>query len=281
MTSYIIGDLVHGAVHVTGPDGTTSLVPGLPIIDTTPLEAAVAAGFVDDSDSVLAPAVAGGAVSLLPALHDDPETLYAAAVVPGSVTLSAALFTDDDAIYAATSGDTTQTVQAALVDDADAVYALTTSRFLRPPMWTDVTFIHAPAIGATVLPVLQPATVASDDAVYAFTTTRFTQPALVPADDVIPASDVGWKVFAELTTDVDATYGSDAFAYNDVLPETWFDEENVEGYPFFVQGVTGGISTPPRIGLTGSIRPQRRVLTGSVTRQIHLTGFLNDAVRAC
>jgi hypothetical protein len=96
----------------------------------------------------------------------------------------------------------------------------------------------------------------------------------------MPAADVGWRLFVEEpVTDADTIYSDTGIRpYNDVKPDTWFDEESIEGYPFKVQSVTGGIPAPPREGLTGSLSSRRR-LTGSLAQPRRLTGSLSRKVR--
>lgn len=232
LASYLIG--VPGVAHVTGPDGTVSLAPGIPIIGTAPLSTAIAAALVDDSDAV-----------------------FASAVVPEAALQAAAIAADDN-VFAADVGRVShgkQTLQPLVVVAApDSIYT---------PLGVDI-----------VLLTLRPATVASDDAVSSFVTTLFLQPTLMTSagnGDGILRSDVGWHLFGQLLIDADfvPTARAETLAY--IVPDLFKDEEHVDTYPFFLQQLTGGIPEQPRAGvLTGSIK-QSVKLTGSIA-QPRLTG---------
>jgi hypothetical protein len=85
---------------------------------------------------------------------------------------------------------------------------------------------------------------------------------LVADADAIPAPAIASSAQLHVST------------YNDVLPEGWFDEENVQGYPFRVQSITGGIPVPPHQHLTGSTQQPIR-LTGSLKTTRRLTGSVS------
>jgi hypothetical protein len=261
MSSYIIGGGFPGSiVIVTQADGTIAAVPGFPISTGAPAQAASTALHVD-LDTLYTPAIANLDRTLQAAFVTDSDTVYATVAVP---YLLPARVTDADSIFAAdvkrVSGQGTQHVRpAGAVNDVDTIFA--------------------PNVQNIRLELRPQGVVPADDAVYAFTNTRFAQAPLVSDSDTVPAADVGWKVFATFTTDVDAIYSNIGIKlYNDVLPDVWMDEETIDGYPFRVQSITGGIPVPEREQLTGSLG-QRRVLTGSLTRPIRLKGSIRSARR--
>jgi hypothetical protein len=163
---------------------------------------------------------------------------------------------------------------------------------LHPGAIVDADTVMASAIGASLKPALVPsddaiyaipsisaakgtALVVDADAVYSFVTTLFVKPSFVSSDDAIPAADVGWKVFAEITTDADAVFGPHAEAWAYVEPDVFEEQEHLENYPFFVHGVEGGVPVPQPEHLTGSVS-KLRVLTGSLKKPIRLTGSLSQ-----
>jgi hypothetical protein len=103
------------------------------------------------------------------------------------------------------------------------------------------------------------------------------QPNIVLDSDAVPAADVGWKLYAELATDVaDEFYGVGVEAIAFIVPETWKDEETIDTYPFFIQQLEGGVPVPPPIGiLKGSLASPRR-LRGTIGRRVQLTGSLKS-----
>ena len=245
--TYIIGDLPGAVVHVTGPDGTTS-VPGVPITEITPPEAA-----------------------LLPAQVASDDSFPALALV-ATVVLSPALVTDTDAFHRPIAGP----LAPSRITDLDSIFtpAVTRAKLpkeqrLRPDRIEaiDTFFAFTKSTGpVSVLPAL----VASDD--------------VVAAADVgwhlfvdAPVADVD-EVYSDIHIEL----------INYILPETYADEESTETYPFKVQAVSGGISVPAKphltgslsqrrvltgslsrpIHLTGSMKRKGRVLTGSV-RGVH------------
>lgn len=260
MSSYLIG--IDGAVHVTGRDGTVSLVPGIPITDLSVLEAALLAGLVSDG-----------------------ETFYAPAIANLNQFIEPALVAADDAIYAPSPARVVQPIELLL--DLDSLFQPVTVERLQKPKEQRLRperFGEGDGFYATTAELknreMRPALVASDDVLSLnFTTTRFAQAPLTLDADAVPAADVGRQVIAETTTDVDAIYSDISIKlYNDMLPEVWFDEEHIDTYPFFLQQLSGGVPVPPREGvLTGSI--VRRVsLTGSIARR-RLSGSISGARR--
>jgi hypothetical protein len=175
---------------------------------------------------------------VLPSLVTDADTFYPPVILVPTQTLVPQLVAADDAFF-----------NTSIFGDAPG-HGLQRLRPARDQRRRD----HlAAAIGASVKPSLVaaddlvipaasisaargPALVTDIDAVYAFTTTRFVQPGFVSDADTIAAADVGWQVIAEFTSDADEHFPYRWDAYNDVLPNVWLDEENVEGYPFFIQG---------------------------------------------
>jgi hypothetical protein len=62
--------------------------------------------------------------------------------------------------------------------------------------------------------------------------------------------------------------------FNGLLPSFVDEDDEIDVYPFFVHGVTGGIPVPKPPGiLTGTVNERRR-LTGSVNQRPRLTGSL-------
>jgi hypothetical protein len=268
--SYFVG----GPAFVTDGSGKTTLVAGMAHLGEADLAAALAASFVTDDDSFPAPAVLATQL-LLPALLADADTFPAPSIANTSQVLLPALLNDAVA-----------EVYAAEIDNPPGHG----KRRFRPPLVSDSDSIKASAIGASVKPNAVPADdvvyaaanisaargpgfVASDDVVFSFVTTLFVQPNLMSDSDVVPAADVGWKVFAETTTDVDETYGARAEAWAYVVPDVYGDEESAATYPFRLQALTGGIPVPARAHLTGSLSA-RRVLRGSITSTVRLKGSM-------
>ena len=193
------------------------------------------------ADSVLAPAVSGTQL-LLPALVAADDAIYVPAAVPASKTLA----------------------PATLVVALDSVFLPTVERLklpketrLRPGLRIDDSalevffpFIHAAG------PVSM-------------------QPGLVPNDDAVAASDVGWHLYGdEVVADVDTFHTDidiDTIAF--VLPEVLGDEESVDTYPFRLQALTGGVPVPAKPHLIGSF-PRRTVLRGSIASRVHLRGSI-------
>lgn len=269
------------SVVVTDPRG---FVANVGVVAGPPDQPATGLLFTD-ADVILPPAIAApGAQALSPALVDDAETLYGILVTPGSVTLVAPLYTDAETIYSVPSitadapGHGLQRLRPDAIGDAEAIYAAAIGASLKPSLVPSDDIVPAiPSVAAARGSAFIPA----DDAVYPLTITLFVQPQRVVDVDAIPAADVGWQVIASFTTDADAVYAAhDVFAYNDVLPEVLAEDDVIDTYPFFVQGVTGGIPVPRPPGvLTGSLRPPLKVLTGSIKRQVRLTGSLNTPPR--
>jgi hypothetical protein len=269
-------------------------------------------GLITDPDTIFAPTAtsAGAARTLLPGLYTDSETIFAPAITgPAARTLRPGLVVDTEAVYPAYSIDTAkppkeQTLRASKASDFfdDAVFPARLS--LSPSRVLDNDVIFAP-ISYGVYP-LAPPFLASDDSfktpfvalqatlalvvdteiVYRPLITLFAQPQSVVDIETIPPADVGWQVIATFTADGDTLFVPvNAFAYNDILPDIWLDEENIEGYPFRVQSITGGVPVPPPLGgLTGSTnRPRQlhgstgqRQLTGSLKSKRTLTGSLRN-----
>ena len=94
------------------------------------------------------------------------------------------------------------------------------------------------------------------------------QPGVVSSDDAIPASDIGWHLYADATVaDLDTLHTDidiDTIAF--IAPETLAEDDVLDTYPFFLHGWKGSIPVPPKIGLTGSLNT-RRVLHGSFPRR--------------
>jgi hypothetical protein len=256
--SYIISGL---GLVIVSEDGTRNIsaVPGFPT-QTSPSQAAGSSALYTDADIFYAPGIANLDRYLQAAFVTDTDTIYPTVAVPH---LLPARVSDSDIVYAADiqriSGKPKQTLDAGKVTDSDAIFA--------------------PNVENIRLTLQPQGVVPADDAVYAFTTVLSAQPALVPADDVVPSADVGWRLFVNApVTDADQVFGFAVHTYNGMLPETVFDGEDIASYPFFVHGVSGGIPMPERPHLTGSTSQPRR-LTGSIRRQVHLTGSLSNTRR--
>ena len=76
--SYILG---HGPATIVtdATTGTVSVVPGIPITETTPPQAALLASLVTDTDDFYAPTVTALApATLAPPLVSDSDAVYAA-----------------------------------------------------------------------------------------------------------------------------------------------------------------------------------------------------------
>lgn len=288
MSSYL---LAHGGTTiVTDADGTISVVPGLPIVTTTPAQAALLAGLFDDGDLFFAPAVAapGAAQTLIANRVDDGDVIKVQAVTPGSVTLIPTLVADADSIIAADAdlvsppGKTQRLKhQAGRVTDSDTIYspARLTARLLPGLIPADDAIANAIVDTRNTL---RPALVASDDAIAAnaVTTTAYMLPNIVSDADAIPAADVGWHLFADAPViDADTFHG--VLRIDQTVPlDAFFDEESVSGYPFRVQSVTGGIPVPDKVHLTGTLGSYpRRALHGSMRSSVRLTGSLTNMKR--
>jgi hypothetical protein len=256
MSTFLVGD--HGAIFVTDASGSFALAPGFPVTDLTDLTQAVLAPFVTDNFEGFFPATVGasGALSLLPAqvASDDAFPLP---TMLASVALSPALVSDADTVYAP---GPSRTLLPQLLTALDSVFTASADRVkppkesrLRPPRIEDDDFVET---------IYRPTRTSGPVNV---------APSFVASDDVMPVADVGWKVLAEFTTDADAIY-SDIDIDFVLFADVYDDEGSAQTYAFRLQQLEGGIPVPKREGLTGSIRPQRRVLTGSVSRRISLTG---------
>jgi hypothetical protein len=210
---------------------------------------------------VLAPAVAAAAAGqkLLPAQLASDDSFPAPALVT-SVVLSAALITDADAFHRPLAGP------------------------LAPSRITDAESIFTPAVTHAKLPKeqrLRPDRIDALETFFAFTKSTgpvTMAPSVVANDDAIAAADTGRQVIATFTEDADAVYGVGVTFYNELLPDTYGDEEATDRYAFRVQSVSGGIPVPKPPHLTGSIA-QRRVLTGSIAGRRKLTGSLRHNKR--
>jgi hypothetical protein len=252
-----------------------------------------------DSDSVFSPSVVAGSVTLSPAQVTDGDAIYVATVgidrflrpalvndteaVPGAYSIVAAAPGKDQKLHAARlfSDDVffspKFSICPLLVVDVDSIFAASTLPVypIRPPFMASDDVIPSIAVS----PSLPAAFLPSDDAIYRPGITLFLLPQLRTSDDAIPAADVGWKVFAQFVGDVEQIPSVFVQAYNKLLPATWFDEEHVDDYPFFVHGLTGGIPVPrPPNVLIGSVSNARR-LTGSVSKRKQLTGSIVSSRR--
>jgi hypothetical protein len=213
-------------------------------------------------------------------LVTDSETFYAPGVTASNLLLPL-LIASDDAFHAPTLAAGAVTFLPTLVSDADAFYApgiANTSQFLQPAAGADTDTFYAPSIVAQQIPeqVLQPGLVAADDVIVTASVSgrNELQPALLVDPDDIATVNAGWRLFGQLLVDVDLIRSPHVETLTYLLPETINDEtESVDNYPFFIQGVTGGIPVPPPSGvLTGSISHKR--LTGSLGHRPQLTGSL-------
>jgi hypothetical protein len=264
------------AASTAGAAGAT-LLPALVAADDVIYAATVLAGSltltpsrITDADTIYAPVVGQDRV-LRPALFVDPESVYpafsiAAAQLPKTQTLKPPpKVQDPDIIYAARLSLSPQ-----VVVDADVIFAtITQAEYpLRPSLVASDDAVFGPSLAS----LAQPGPVTDDDAIYGASITLFLAPQLVADADAIPAADVGWKVFAGVTNDVDVVYGIVVHTFNGLLPDIYEDEESIDTYPFYVHALTGGIPVPKPPGiLTGSVNERRR-LTGSVNQRPHLTG---------
>ncbi len=260
---------------------------------------------INDSETIFAATVIafGATQTLLPPFWTDVTFIHLPGVALGSLqTLLPSKVNDTETVYPAYSIEAAkppdeQRLQAPLIYDVDTIYSAWLSLTPLPFVDNDIIYaavldiyypltaalvasddvIYSPFIAMQALPAL----VVDTEAIYRPLLSVFLVPALVADNDNIPAADVGWQVIAEFTDDADAIYAIDVLAYNDILPETWLDEENTEGFPFFVQGISGGIPVPQPPGvLTGSVGPIRRTLTGSVTpTRRTLTGSFANKTR--
>lgn len=213
MSSFLLG--TSGPCFVTDHvTGTVTLVPGFPIIETTPPQAAVLPSFVTDSDTIYTTALSAtqsllpallddidalhtpavgmaGAQALLPALYDDPETHFSLGVTTDQqVLLCRDTFDDAETVYPATSdnppGHGLRKLKVkAVVNDADSIKACAIGASVKPATVVPADdVVYATGIAAAQRPAL----LASDDVVYPLTITLFVQPALVASDDAIPAA---------------------------------------------------------------------------------------------
>jgi hypothetical protein len=225
-------------------------------------------------------ATVGAPRTLLPSKVNDTETVYPAysidaAKPPKEQRLRAPRTNDLDTIYSARF-PLTPTLPFV---DADIIYAVILDIYypLTAAFVTSNDVIYSPFIAMQALPAL----VANDDVIYGAEISLFLVPELLADEEDIPFADVGWQVIAEFTDDADEIFPINVLAYNDLLPETWLDEEHIDTYPFFVQSIEGGIQVPKPPGiLTGSVIPIRRTLTGSVTpTRRTLTGSFANKTR--
>ena len=64
------------------------------------------------------------------------------------------------------------------------------------------------------------------------------QPGVVSSDDAIPASDIGWHLYADATVaDLDTLHTDidiDTIAF--IAPETLAEDDVIDTYPFFLHG---------------------------------------------
>lgn len=171
--SYLFG--IPNVAFVVGPDGRVTLAPGVPITTLGPPSQAVTAGLVTDSDVFPAPAVAAGAVSLSPGLQGADDAILAPTAAAGAATLAPTLVDDSD------------TLQVPTLTAPGAVLSIL------PPLYSDVEALFRPLADLVTPPHntqhARPGAIASDDAIYAASlVTGRLSPALVPADDIIPAT---------------------------------------------------------------------------------------------
>src|SRR5262249_46751176 len=133
--------------------------------------------------------------------------------------------------------------QHGFVTDSDTIYspARLTGR-LQPGPVADSDAIASVTVDNRN--TLRPALVSDADSVFAFRTTHILQPPVTASDDTVPAADGGWKLFVDApVTDADAAYG--VFRIDRTVPvDTWFDEETIDTYPFFLQRLEGGVPVP-------------------------------------
>ena len=169
--SFILG--FPGVAHVTNADGTVTLAPGMPITGTTGrLRKARCCPHWSPTMTVCShpPSARPERCRCCPRWSTTDDAISTAAVIPGSKTLAPQLVVSLDSLF---------------LPVADRVKPPKEAR-LRPAFLTDVDSFYRPA--------LIPGPVAM-------------QPGVVADADVVPAADVGWKVFAELATDADGFYG--------------------------------------------------------------------------
>jgi hypothetical protein len=283
--SYLIA--IEGVAHVTESDGTVSLVPGLPIT-TAVSDQALSPSLVVDNDGFY-PLTVGSIATLylLPAQVAADDSFNPPALGP-TVSLQPALVSDGDAYFVALLA-----LRPALVSDSDAFFASVVAANVPDRTLAPQLVIQLDSLFPTVVtPVklgkeqrLRPRRVDSDDDFFAVSTATgpvAVSPALYLDADAIPAADCGWHLYVNtividgVAGDVDGIYGPQADTV--VFPATYFDEETIDGYPFRVQSLTGGVPLPPPAGLTGSLS-QRRLLQGSLNRTVRLTGSTANSIR--
>jgi hypothetical protein len=215
---------------------------------------------------------------LQPAAFSDADGFFFQSIASIGV-LTPAPLADSDSIPAPSvgrSGQPVQHVRPGSVTDADSIFAAAIGASLKPALASDSDVIFAASATLT----LKPALLAADDNTYAFTTTRFLQPQPVQDADSIPAADVGWRLFANAPVfDADRFFDVAVHTFNGIFADILIEDDVIDTYPFFVHGVEGGIPTPEREHLIGSIRPGNKVLTGSLGQRRVLTGSLSNANR--
>jgi hypothetical protein len=186
---------------------------------------------------------------LQPPLWDDPESVKIPTLTTGPVNIITGPVPSDDVIYPSFVGRYLQPAVAVVSDDVVYPPTVTTRSNLLPAPVTDTETFYRPLISYIVQP-----------------------PRWIDVDG-IPIANVGWKVFASFTDPDDTLYTSVAKNWNYIRPLDWLDEETIDTYPFFIQGVQGGTPVPPPPNvLTGSFgRPKK---TGSLKKQLLLTGSI-------
>ena len=257
-------DQVFAATRYIPPQ---TLSPDRHVDDETVRTAAIAhispvlLALVVDDDSI--PAAAATQVwGFQPAFYNpNDDAAFSPTVTTGSITVSAPLVTSPEIFYTTFvtlvglgGGPLQKLKPPPKHQDNDVIYAFTSSRM--SGLVTDLDVIRAPIVCGVCYCAdgvgrrrrmssqrrkSSPRTrcglrwCQSDDASYDALFSMVLQPALFASDDEIPAADVGWKVIAEITTDVDEIYSVDAYAFYPLYPDVWMDEEHVDTYPFFVQ----------------------------------------------
>lgn len=235
---------------------------------------------VFDADVFLADAV-GQDRLLRPALLADPDTIIPAfsvvAVQPGKdQKLHAGRLNSDDVIFAARF----PLSPSALVLDLDTIFApsIFASYGLQAPFVVDADATYAPFAAM----LAQPGLVTDTESIYRPTLSLFLKPELLDDIGVVPAADVGWQVIARFTNDDEAIFVPvEAMAYNELFADVLVEDDVIDTYPFYIQGIVGGTPLPPSPedagggALTGSLSQPRR-LTGSLSNRKPLSGSVSN-----
>lgn len=225
------------------------------------------------SDDAFFVPVASNAATLVVALFNDTDTFYAPLL---SQFLLPALVADADTVAAPTIALSTQFLTLSVVASDDAVYpaGIALGGNLLPALYTDADSIAAAAVIPGAI-TLQPAVAIDADAFYAASLSASggllsLAPSLLVDSDDVPTPDVGYRLFGQLLVDVDLVDNPHVNTLAHLLPNVFEDRETT-----FIQNIGGGIPAPPPSGaLIGSISYPRRVLHGTINRQLTLTGSI-------